>query len=444
MSLQLALTNNPNKRSSRLLDFVDHAAQTTMGNHAKRHIYILTCYFDIEALVRVILTISKRLKQVTGIVDGVTVAIDVGEWIRCRMSRDELIKQIALAAKVSKKHVKVLLVQVPGHLLHAKAYAAIKPYSKEKGFVVITSGNTTQRGLGLSDASNLEIATLTTEHELLVEFVDIMHELAINDVTDQREMEQDEFLKALALFSSGVFYHHWRGSLGAEIRFKLTLTNKGKKARLKSSSDFNGYQPIGNTMSRSTIDIQNVFRKIPKPFYPQFWKNYAIDTLLDYWVPCPIAKIVDQKLDEDVKPYLTEIHKLTTPQHINSMVEELNAEVSRLRNKGLIEETQSIVDVWQDRVMRFRNNIDLIKLRIHPYRRIPQLLTSETRLAILETATALREHLSDKKTLSPTKSVVVDFFAGKLTLEQLDLEWSRIGQEVVIKSATIRRPSSRG
>ena len=49
------------------------------------------------------------------------------------------------------------------------------------------------------------------------------------------------------------------------------------------------------------------------------------------------------------------------------------------------------------------------KLRIHPYQRVPEVLTSETRQAILETAAVLRKHLHYKKRLMPTKSVVADF-----------------------------------
>ena len=153
-------------------------------------------------------------------------------------SSKELIRQTALVAKVSDKLVKVLSVRVPGHLLHAKAYAAVKLPDQEKGFIVITSGNTTRPGLGLSRASNLEIATLLTEQDSLVEFVDIMRELGKHQISAQLAITQDEFLKALALFGSGSFYHRWNGSLGAEMRFTLTLTRKGKKSTRRECQRF--------------------------------------------------------------------------------------------------------------------------------------------------------------------------------------------------------------
>jgi hypothetical protein len=427
-SLRLALTNDSSKRSGTLLTFIDRATQATVGKGAQRHVYVLTCYFDIDALVEVIATVFRRINSVSGKIAGVTVAIDVGEWIRCRVSSDELIGRIAKAARVPEKLVKVISVRVPGHLLHAKAYAAIKPLSQEKGFVVITSGNTTRRGLGLSEACNLEIAALITERESLVEFEGIMRELAKHQISEQLAMKQDEFLQALALFSSGFFYHRWQGSLGAEMRFTLALTSKGKKARSENASQFREYQPDGDTMSRSPIDIENVFRKNPRPFSAAFWRNYAVDTLLGYWIPRPVAEIVDQKLAQDVKPYLDEVRKLTTPTRVTSVVSELKNDLKDFRRRGWVKEKPTVIDGWQDRVTRFRHNADLIKLRIHPYQRVPEVLTSETRQAILETAAVLREHLHYRKRLMPTKSVVAEFFAGRLTVAELDHEWSRVGR----------------
>jgi hypothetical protein len=212
------------------------------------------------------------------------------------------------------------------------------------------------------------------------------------------------------------------------MRFTLTLTSKGKKARAENASQFREYQPDGDTMSRSPIDIEKVFSKNPKPFSAAFWRNYAVDTLLGYWIPRSVAAIVDKKLAEDVKPYLDEVRKLTTPTRIASVVSQLKADYTDFRRRGWIKEKPAIIDGWQDRVTRFRENSDLIKLRIHPYQRVPDVLTSETRQAILETAAILREHLRYKKRLSPTRGVVAEFFSGRLTVAQLDNKWSRVGQ----------------
>ncbi|MHB1543039.1 MAG: phospholipase D-like domain-containing protein [Gammaproteobacteria bacterium] len=412
-----------------LLDFIKGAVKATAKRNARRHLYILTCYFDIETLVEVISEISKRLESVSGKVAGVTVAIDVGEWIRCRVSSSKLKEQISKAANIEKKRVKVVPVRAPGQLLHAKAYAAIRPHDQQKGFVVITSGNTTRPGLGLSIPGNLEIAALITEPESLVVFTHIMQELEEYKISGKNAMKQDDFLRALALFKSGQFYHRWQGSLGAEIRFTLTLTRKGKSARKSNAKEFGGYQFDGHTMSRSPIDIEQVFIDNPKPFNAPFWRNYAVDTLLGYWVPGPVACIVDEKLKEDASPYIKGVEQLLTPQRINRVAGRLKIDINNFRKRKWIEEECSIVDSWETRVNDFRKRTDLIQLRIFPYQKVPDVFTIETRQAITETAKFLREHLSSKKIMSPTKGVVAKFFSNPgMTVEELDKEWERVGK----------------
>ena len=119
---------------------------------------------------------------------------------------------------------------------------------------------------------------------------------------------------------------------------------------------------------------------------------------------------------------------MTTPTRVTSVVSELKNDLKDFRRRGWVKEKPTVIDGWQDRVTRFRHNADLIKLRIHPYQRVPEVLTSETRQAILETAAVLREHLHYRKRLMPTKSVVAEFFAGRLTVAELDHEWSRVGR----------------
>ena len=141
-----------------------------------------------------------------------------------------------------------------------------------------------------------------------------------------------------------------------------------------------------------------------------------------------MSDIIDRKLGEDVEPYLAEVRRLTTPPRVASVVNQLKADITGFRRRGWIKEQHSIIANWKDRVTRFRDNTDVIKLRIHPYQRVPELVTSETRQAILETAMILREHLGYRRRLGSMKSVVADFSADRVTIAQLDQEWSRVGE----------------
>jgi hypothetical protein len=425
-STYLALTNGPSQNSRTLLSFIGEAARVTMGKGAQRHIYILTCYFDLPAVMRVTAAICQRLKHVSGKVSEITIAIDVGEWIRCRIAKEELVQKVADTANVPARLVNVVCVRIPGRLLHAKAYAAIRSKGQDKGFVVVTSGNTTQRGLGLDGASNLEIALATTDRRSLAEFARTMDELASHEMPERLALKQDEFLAALALFSSGAFYHRWPGSLSTEIRFKLTLTSKGRKARKENVRAFRDYQSDSDTISRIPINIEEVFKAHPKPFPAAFWRTYAVDTLLGYWLPSPVASVVDQKLLEDVKPYVAAIRRRTSEGRMLGVTKELRTEVSDLARSGWIKERHDAVDAWRERVDRFRANTDLIILRLHPYQRVPELLSGETRPVVLETVKALRAYLVQRTKLGPTKGIIARFLAGKLTVAQLDKEWTRL------------------
>ena len=226
----LALTNLSEGRSNTLLSFIASAARTTVGKGTRRrHLYILTCYFDPPALREITVNIVDGLTEGGGAVAGITVAVDVGEWIRCWVSREELARDLAAASHVDLKLVRIVPIQFPCRLLHAKAYAAISPEgAASKGFVVVTSGNATRRGLGLDNNNNVELAVLVTQQSALFDFEKLMRELVNKSVSTRKAMQQDRFLLALALFSSGTFYHKWQGSLSSEIRFKFDSHRRGK------------------------------------------------------------------------------------------------------------------------------------------------------------------------------------------------------------------------
>jgi hypothetical protein len=250
---------------------------------------------------------------VGGAVTGITVAVDVGQWIRCRVPTEVLARDLAAASKVDLKLVRIVPVQFPHRLVHAKAYAAISPgCAGSKGFVVVTSGNATHPGLGLASNSNLELAVLITQRSALLDFEKVMRELVKKSVSVSKAMQQDHFLRALALFSRGTFYHKWQGSLSSEIRFKLTLTDTGRKARSRGETAFRAYQPDADTVSRDPLSIESIFQNIPKPFPPRFWAIYSVETLLGYWLPNPVSEVVNRKLSEKVAPYiaLPWIHRL--------------------------------------------------------------------------------------------------------------------------------------
>lgn len=422
----LVLANGLLGGGTTLLAMIKEAARESIDSKDRRQLYVLSCYFDIEALSAFGKTIAKRVAAVGSTVAGFTIAIDAGEWIQSRASVEELRRKIASASGIPARLVRVVPVHVKGRLLHAKAYAVMTASGAKEGFLVVTSGNATERGLGLVKRSNLELATITTTPPSLLAFERLIGELLKHEVSDEDALRQDRFLLALALFSSGAFYHRWQGSLSAEVRFKLTLTEVGKKVRKQNAAAFRGYEPDSDTMSRDPLEIERIFDTIPKPFPPSFWRTYAVDTLLGYWTPRPIAAVVDKKLADESGPYLIEIKRRTDSSKVATLVDQLVRDVKEFSRQRWIAESTDVVESWRKRVKRFRNNTDMIKLRIHPYERVPDVLDGTSRTAVLKVERALTSQLDRKKKLGGTKAVVARFLGGEVTLAELSTEFGRL------------------
>lgn len=425
----LDLTNGKLGGGSTLISMIEETARASLVKKTKRHLYALSCYFDIAALSAFGRTVAKHVRSRGGTVASFNVAVDAGEWIRSRMTLAEIQGLLAKASGVPLSEVAVAPIQVRGRLLHAKAYAAISSADDGDGFVVVTSGNATERGLGLAGNANIELATVTTTPANVSAFKALFEELAEHEVSEKDALRQDRFLLALALFSAGAFYHRWQGSLSAEIRFKLTLTEAGREERKRNAAAFRGYEPDADTMSRDPLEIEQIFETTPKPFPASFWRTYSVDTLLGHWVPAPIAELVDAKLSRDVAPYVTAIRGRTVPPIVRRIARELAADIEEYAGKGWITETPTVVDKWSKRVKRFRENDQALKLRIHPYERVPDVLDSSSRAAVLQMESTLSAQLGSKIKIGGTKGVVDRFLRGELTRAELDSEFQELADD---------------
>jgi hypothetical protein len=422
----LNLVNGDVGESGTLLGVLDAVARVALGT-GPQHAYVVTCYFDLPAVAAFARMARTRVERAGGRLQGLVVAVDVGEWIRCRRSVSEVKDQIARSSKV--RNVTVVPVKVEGRLLHAKAYAVISDAKQHAGFLAVTSGNATGRGLGLAKNANIELATVTTDPAELYAFKDVVEALLEHEVSEEDALRQDMFLRSLALFSAGSFYHRWQGALSSEVRFKMTLTAKGKRVRKENAAAFRGYEPDSDTMSRDPLEIEKVFERIPKPFPASLWRTYAVDTLLGYWTPASIAAVVDHKLRGDVEPYLNAIRSRTSSARVDKIADRLTADLREFVRKGWVSESPDVVDTWRERVDRFRGNEDILRLRIHPYSRVPDLLGGASRDAILEMQRTLSIQLDSKKKLGGTKAVIARFLAGALSRIDLEEEFQRLAEE---------------
>ncbi len=319
--VKFAMTNGRSGESGTLLALIRRAAVKNTGKGTYRHIFILTCYFDMPGLIASVNTLGESIHKAGGTVAGITIVVDVTQWIKSRLSKKDIVSDIARSVRLNLDLVTFVPAWFPSQLLHAKAYAAIRPGKKPKrGFVVITSGNATERGLGLiKRLSNLELAMVSTDESYLQLFEQMMAEMVLSPPPMEKALKNDKYLQAFALFSSGEFYHRWQGSLSAEVRFKLTLTKKGLRSQREENPNFPGYRRTAKTISRDPLNLEKIFERTPKPFPLSFWRTYSVETALGYWLPRPIAALVDEKLSGAVDPYMIEIQKRTSANIIDQV-----------------------------------------------------------------------------------------------------------------------------
>lgn len=405
-----------------LLFYLEACARETSRPAKPRHLVVLTCYFDRTALKRTVAALCSGVRAAKGVIVYLTVAVDVGEWVRRRVSRARLRQQLAVAANIDVSMVEVVPVQLTGRLLHAKAYGALRiEGTTAAGFAVITSGNATGRGMGLDPKSNAEIAACITDRQGLTEFDATVSKLVTNAPSTETLVRQNRFLRALALFSRGRFYHRWQGSLSAETRFSFTLTEAGKEAARGDAGAFPGYESDAETKSRDPVMIETVFRRRPRALPRSFWKVYAVETVFGHWLPEAIARLVDERVAATAEDYVEAVAKHLSDKLVDDAAGVLTAEMIRFRDKGWTKAGPRLVETWRKRVVKLRTDRALIRLRVHPYEQVPNLLTAETRTAVLRASTSLEKRLAGKGATA-TRRVVKDYLGRSLTLSELDTE----------------------
>jgi len=419
---------NCNEAQHSLQSLLVETGRSFLAPNVRYRCAIVSCYFDLSSLTKVVETIAKAVRTKKGALSDVTVVVDVGEWIRSRLSKATIVSALANAAKLKVRNVTFLPAQPGSRLLHAKVYSAL-PVSKDRrsGFVIVTSGNATERGLGTGSVVNVEIATVLAS-KLAAETHDaVMATLASWTPADSRLIDNDKFLGALDLFSGGCFYHKWQQSLNRDVRYKFDLTAAGKRA-LRSN------EPLLREMTAESaslipIDVQRIFKKAPRPISKGFWQNYSVQTTMGYWVPRPIAQLVDRRLDSDVAPYLKGLREVASDPKITQASRALAKQLTALKKRKFVTNAADSITKWEERVRALRQDKTLLSLCLFPYEKVPDLLTTEARDEVLQMRHSLTMRLARKKKLKPVAGVVREFLMRKVSREELDERWATLADQ---------------
>ena len=352
------------------------AKAATMSRH-DWIFYAITCYFNPQTAEELI----RQIKQILGSsLLEVHILIDVNEWIKQCVNRDEFVHTICQIASLAKGNVSFTPISYESKLFHAKSYALISSEvtptaDNDNGFAIVTSGNLTVSGL----TNNIEIGHIDRNADSLNDFVNLFSMLRDNyAVSPEQEAEQREFQLAVKVLSSGNFYHIWHPSF--DLIFRLTLSPKERKRLRELANNEETQKKIETfftqeikTIKEDPINIQAVFDICPKVIPGDFWANYSIDTLLGQWVPSGISKLIDDELEQIMEIFEPLLNEIGNPQKIDEYVINLRDYVDRKFKDNFIEFNEDnllAVETWQKRVKRFFNDKNLLKAFICKYEKI--------------------------------------------------------------------------
>jgi hypothetical protein len=211
-------------------------------------------------------------------------------------------------------------------------------------------------------------------------------------VSPAQRLKQDEFLFAIRLLAAGSFYHQWTGNLKSEVRFKLQLSEKGKRLGADQRRVFRegGFEDDTESVSSDPLKMERVFKKVPKPLPREFVRMFTVDTLLGRWMPAGISNLVSARLDRALAPYMDQVRRLTEDASLHELCKRLDQRVADFLEKGVIEGAEDVVNNWRARVERFRENEALLRRIVFNLEKLEEPLGEMDRTLILQTYDSLR------------------------------------------------------
>ena len=248
---------------------IDASKQLNRKAQHRHELFILTCYFDIESIRKLIEELTKEVK-----LTEICIIVDVSDVnkIGIDVLEDEF-NEMGIDCRIdcSKK------------LLHAKAYRLRQYTAEDKwagGLLIVSSGNATNNGLyGI----NKELGYLSNLTQDLNEFDTLYDDIWENayDI-DQFKKRKHEKIQYYDLLVSGVFLHKWEGNLNQLFSSKYII-NEEAVSKMEQDEDLIEWGvKFGKTLSISVFDFSEIKQhKISK----EFLKAFTIETYLGRWCP---------------------------------------------------------------------------------------------------------------------------------------------------------------
>jgi hypothetical protein len=330
-------------------NFINASKKLYRKAQHRHELAILTCYFDIEAIRKLIEELTKEVKltEIYIIVD----AYDVNK-IGVDVLEDEFNEMgIDFRIDCSKK------------LLHTKAYRLRQYTTKGKwagGIMIVSSGNATNNGLyGI----NTELGYLSDLKKDLDDF-DKLYDDIWKKAYDLDKFKERKRVKTryYDLLASGVFLHKWEGNLNQLFSAKYII-NEEAISEMEQDEDLKEWGvKFGKTLSISVFDFSEIKQyKISK----EFFKKFTIETYLGRW--CPISAWIYinnclKKKDSIGKKQKILRSKLSS---LNEAKRTLKYRQDRLLDKKYIKQPKSNhIATWEQNVKKISSQSDVLFERL--------------------------------------------------------------------------------
>ena len=328
---------------------IDASKQLNRKAQHMHELFILTCYFDIESIRKLIEELTKEVK-----LTEICIIVDVSDVnkIGIDVLEDEF-NEMGIDCRIdcSKK------------LLHAKAYRLRQYTAEDKwagGLLIVSSGNATNNGLYGINKEIGYLSKLTKDLNEFDAFYDDIWEKAYD--INKFKKRKHEKVQYYDLLTSGIFLHKWEGNLNQLFSSKYII-NEEAESKMEQDEDLKTWGvKFGKTLSISVFDFSDINQyKISK----EFFKKFTIETYLGKWCPASAWIYVNNCLKK--KNAIYEKQKILKKKL--SLLEEaqktLKYRQSILINKKYIKEPKSDhIAKWAKNVKKISSQSDVLFERL--------------------------------------------------------------------------------
>jgi len=313
---------------------IEAAQKFTQPRMRSHELWAATCYFRPDALRELLdgLLLHIRLTEVY-------VVYNYAEDYRYPGFSDEL-EELMRNYEARGVHVEFRRMKHPGGLFHSKAYALIqRNRAADNGlrdqFLLVTSGNLTRQGLGMDrGGSNFEISYDSTSKAQCQKFMDILHNawesLVCDDCTREVQLTDDDL--RINLLLDATYLCKWEGSLRQELSavFRVSEESMRHVARTNPRLTEMGFEIKTNTLRRYYFEDRP-----GRPFPKRFLKNYTAKTLIGYWCPSTVWKIVEQECLNKFSDFDDWLMSITSDRELAEVSEKCKLDLAALRGIGV-------------------------------------------------------------------------------------------------------------